>query len=337
MFVLNKDGIVVLDKKYKDLWNIFHRTNGRSYKHIITPYNYETKIPSPIRVSPGVLTELPENFQATLEFGQETIVSIYRVNLVENRMDICVSENSDFLYKLKVKTVTLNIDASIIYIEGSSKADITFSIPKARNFPFDGHTDKNIKGKCLLGKPVLCVSRLTRNIFYDTPMPEFAAVQYYINRSLIITSMPIPMSLESNVSISCSGNMEFNTSNLTLLSLTKGIYKTAKGIDGKLIGLLLPNRSCVIDFDVRIEVEGKTPEFTAYLLCKTAPDSYIVHNDETGKECQSVVTLDNGDYHSKSWKLPVLYNSNVILCIEISNYSPDESNIDTAEYTININ
>lgn len=338
MFVHNPDGTITITEKYKELWNIFHRVNGRSYKHVTVPYDYSAKVPNSMRVEPGNMIELPENFQATLDFGSLTNVSIYRLNLMETRMEICTSECGDFLHKTKVKTVTLSLDSTIIYIEGSSNADISFHIPKLRPFPFDDLTTSQIKGKCLHGKPVLCVTRLTKNIFYDTPMPEFAAVQYYINRSFSLTSMPVPsMELGESVSISCSGNMEFNTKDLTLLSLTKGVYKTAKGIDGKLIGLFLPNKQCVVDFEVHIEVEGKKPDFTAYLLCKTAPDSYIVHKDKSGKDCRHNITLENGNYHSQSWIFPASYHSNVILCVEISNYSPDDSNIDVAEYTININ
>lgn len=342
MYTINQDGTISLNNKYRVLWSVFKNT--KPYTRIQTiPFTSKTPIPDAVEIPSNEIIELPENFNITLEFLEETRVSIYRVNLQNKRLEISCSRDNIFLKNKKISRVVLGPECRYIYIHASRNAVASFSIPMLENFPFerDEYGSKNI---CINNNgeksPIVAITRIPEtNNFIDSTFPAFALVQYYVRNTYNITSLPIPRKYsETKLHVNCSGNLLFDTLNNTLWSITSGQYKTAKRLDGKCEGILLDGGDFNVDFEVNIQVEGKFPRFRAYLKCKSAPGIYHTHEDIHGKPCETELVLQSdGSFRSDVWKLGYQAYSNVILYIEAKDYSSDVTNLDIASYSLNVN
>jgi hypothetical protein len=321
------DGTVTIKHSLRSLWNTFSDDLPTVHAKSSTP-----EIPDSCATTTNNLIRLPEGVTTTLEFQHRTHISVYRVNVLAQRLDLTCDNSGLLLRNVCVQTVELAKNCAIVYIV-SDTDDVTLRF-------------KQIVHRAVCGKLFLDYHGKSHHLYTRQKVPgsartvdqvgsNFITTRALIQQTYALTSLPLPDLSITEEEIKCSGGMFFDSVDNVVWSLTHGPHKTAIGVDGNYYGLDLPPTSCrvTINLDMKIESSVKKPVLDVYLKYKENPTRYLTHVDVHGKQC----IIPNYTAHTVvTFELPKKLFTNAVIYVELKNFDAYEDNFERLKYSIDI-
>lgn len=316
-----------MKKHYKVFNTVFDRVCQRPYIHCDDVKFIQHE---PITSLTNSLIDVPENVRITIILPYSIKISVLSPNLLYNRMDICCNINSELISNYQCENVTLYKCANKLLVNCDENVNIILTFSKLPQRIIPRCSDKYIissdKGE------VVHVNKIGSFHYLDSVAPQFVTSQYHVDKNFRNTSIiPVIMRDVLPIHITCSGELYLDTTNSGFWSITNGKYIAALGSDDKYWGLELPYSKCNVKYDIVIgETEGVIPKLIAYLKFKTDPNTYYIHKDINGKDCELV------DLYSGTWTINPQMFGNAILFIGLESFNPKDITFYRPKFTLEI-